>query len=86
MGAAAPTPLGLGEFRPPGRGASRELRAPEPRGSDLVGATRPHAPGFTFGRPKVNRKTAKTNGFGILFLIGLYQIWEISAPNQVFVI
>ena len=36
------------------------LRAPKPHGSDLVGATRPHTPGFTFGRPKVNRKTAKT--------------------------
>src|SRR5699024_2249340 len=27
---------------------------------NFVGATRPHTPGFTFGRPKVNRKTAKT--------------------------
>src|SRR5699024_12172556 len=54
-------------------GTSREIGgcAPEPRGSGLVGAARPHAPGvsgatrprtprFTFGRPKVNRKTAKT--------------------------
>ena len=57
----------------------RGLRAPNPRGSGLVGAARPHAPGvsgaarprtprFTFGRPKVNRKTAKTNGFGFLCL------------------
>ena len=38
----------------------RGLRTPEPRGSGLMGAPRPHAPGFTFGRPKVNRKTAKT--------------------------
>src|SRR5699024_10918446 len=57
----------------------RELRAPVPRRSDLVGATSPHAPGvsgatrprtprFTFGRPNVNRKTAKTHGFGFLCL------------------
>ena len=46
----------------------RGLRAPKPRGSGLVGAAHPHAPGFTFGRPKVNRKTAKTNGFGFLCL------------------
>ena len=59
VGAAAPTPRG-GEFRPPGRGTYRGLRAPESWGSGLVGATRPHTPGFTFGRPKVNRKTAKT--------------------------
>src|SRR5699024_5875961 len=49
VGAAAPHPQRF-----------RGLPAPAPRGSVLVGATRPHAPGFTFGRPKVNRKTAKT--------------------------
>ena len=47
--------------------------------SGVSGATRPRTPRFTFGRPKVNRKTAKTNGFGFLFLIGLYQIRDISA-------
>ena len=62
------------------------LRAPKPRGSDLVGATRPHAPGFTFGRPKVNRKTAKTKVLESFVLTSLYQIWDISASNQVFVI
>ena len=44
----------------PGLGFSGGVPAPTPRGSVLMGATRPHAPGFTFGRPKVNRKTAKT--------------------------
>ena len=69
------------------------LRAPKPRGSDLVGATRPprpgilagvthpRAPGFTFGRPKVNRKTAKTKVLDSFVLTGFYQIWNISAPN-----
>src|SRR5699024_2091033 len=71
VGAARPHAPGIGEFRPPGRGENWGLRAPESRGSDLVGAARPHTPGvsgatrprtprFTFGRPKVNRKTAKT--------------------------
>ena len=49
----------------------RGLRAPELRGSGLVGATRPHAPRFTFGRPKVNRKTAKTKVLDSFVLIGL---------------
>ena len=92
VGAARPHAPGIGEFRPPGRGENRGLRAPESRGSDLVGAARPHTPGvsgatrprtprFTFGRPKVNRKTAKTNGFGFLFPIGLYQVWYFSATE-----
>src|SRR5699024_330254 len=63
--------LGKGSFAPPERGVSRGLRAPVPRGLDPVGVTHPHTPGFTFGRPKVNRKTAKTNGFGFLCPIGL---------------
>ena len=47
----------------------------------LAGAARPRAPGFTFGRPKVNRKTAKTNGFGFLCLIGLYQNRNYTATE-----
>ena len=70
----------------PGPWGVRGLPAPELRGSDLVGAARPHAPGFTFGRPKVNRKTAKTKVLDSFVLTSLYQIWDISAPNQVFVI
>ena len=33
---------------------------PRPGPGFLAGAARPRTPGFTFGRPKVNRKTAKT--------------------------
>ena len=61
--------------------ASRGLRAPEPRGSGLVGTTRPHTPGFTFGRPKVNRKTAKTKVLDSFVLTSLYQIWNIPATE-----
>ena len=50
----------------------------------LMGATRPNTLGFTFGRPKVNRKTAKTNGFGFLCLIGLYQDRNFSATESGF--
>ena len=60
---------------------SRGLRAPEPRSSGLVGATRPHTPGFTFGRPKVNRKTAKTKVLDSFVLTSLYQIWNIPATE-----
>ena len=52
--------------------------------SGVSGATRPRTPGFTFGRPKVNRKTAKTNGFGFLCLIGLYQNGNFSATESGF--
>ena len=83
-GACGPHTPGQGNFAPPGRVTYRGLRAPKSRGSDLVGATRPHAPGFTFGRPKVNRKTAKTNGFGFLCLIGLYQNGNFSATESGF--
>src|SRR5699024_7816889 len=38
----------------------------------LVGAAHPHAPGFTFGRPKVNRKTAKTKVLDSFVLISPY--------------
>ena len=73
----------------------RELRAPDPLGSDPVGVAHPHTPGvsgatrprtprFTFGRPKVNRKTAKTHGFGFLFPIGLYQWGKFSATESGF--
>ena len=34
------------------------LPAPTPQA--FAGVTHPRTPGFTFGRPKVNRKTAKT--------------------------
>ena len=34
--------------------------ATDPTPPEISGATRPRTPGFTFGRPKVNRKTAKT--------------------------
>src|SRR5699024_8954070 len=44
---------------------------PGPDRRIVAGATRPRTPRFTFGRPKVNRKTAKTHGFGFLFLISL---------------
>ena len=49
-------------------GSLRGLTAPTPRGGGVSpsgakgesGAARPRTPRFTFGRPKVNRKTAKT--------------------------
>ena len=53
---------------------------------DVSGAARPRTPRFTFGRPKVNRKTAKTKVLDSFVLTSLYQIWNIFAPNQVFVI
>ena len=55
--------------------------AARPHTPGVSGATRPRTPRFTFGRPKVNRKTAKTNGFGFLFPIGLYQVWYFSATE-----
>src|SRR5699024_1689809 len=75
VGAAGPTPR-----------ASRGLRAPAPRGPGLVGATRPHTPGFTFGRPKVNRKTAKSKVLDS-FVQSVCINGETSLPlNEVFVI
>ena len=62
--------------------AAQELvGAARPHTPGVSGATRPRTPRFTFGRPKVNRKTAKTNGFGFLFPIGLYQVWYFSATE-----
>src|SRR5699024_7025355 len=58
------------------------LRPPHP--GILAGVTHPRTPGSTFGRPKVNRKTAKTNGFGFLCLIGLYQDRNFSATESGF--
>ena len=75
----------------------RELRAPDPLGSDPVGVAHPHTPGvsgatrprtprFTFGRPKVNRKTAKTKVLDSFFQ-SVCVNGETSLPlNQVLVI
>ena len=52
-----------------------------PHTPGFAGAARPHTPGVTFGRPKVNRKTAKTKVLDSFVLTGFYQIWNISAPN-----
>ena len=54
---------------------------PRPGPGFLAGAARPRTPGFTFGRPKVNRKTAKTKVLDSFVLPSLYQIWDISEPN-----
>ena len=62
------------------------FRASPARTREFAGAARPRTPGFTFGRPKVNRKTAKTKVLESFVLTSLYQIWDISASNQVFVI
>ena len=44
---------------------------PGPDRGIVAGATPPRTPRSTFGRQKGNRKTAKTQGFGFLFLISL---------------
>ena len=49
-----------------------------------MGAARPHAPGFTFGRPKVNRKTAKTKVLDSFILIGSNQWRKYSATESGF--
>ena len=62
------------------------------RERDFVGATRPHTPIFSggyppprpgvhFWTPKSEPKNRQNQGFGFLFPIGLYQSWDISAPN-----
>ena len=57
-----------------------------PRGEGRIGGYAPPNPAVHFWPPKSEPKNRQNQGFGFLFLIGLYQIWDISAPNQVFVI
>ena len=56
-----------------------------PRPGSLGGYAPPN-PAVHFWTPKSEPKNRQNQGFGFLFLIGLYQIWNISAPNQVFII
>ena len=55
-----------------------------PRGVGRLGGCPPPHPGVHFWTPKSEPKNRQNQGFGFLFLIGLYQIWNISAPNQFF--
>ena len=64
-GACGPHTPGFGEFRSRGCVTSRGLRTPEPRGSDLVGATRPHAPGFTISHLNALRATVRIEAYGL---------------------
>ena len=50
----APHPLNLGG-----------LPAPVPRSSDLVGATRPHAPGFTISHLNALRAAVRIEAYGL---------------------
>src|SRR5699024_9044879 len=62
--------------------AMRGLRPPHPR---RWGVSPPGASDF-FDAEKVTKKAPGTPRSPIFVSIGLYQTWNISAPNQVFVI
>ena len=94
MGAEAPTPRGRGVSPPGAKGAAGATRprtprfrscggCPPPRPGCFGGYTPPY-PAVHFWTPKSEPKNRQNQGFGFLCLIGLYQIWNISAPNQFF--
>ena len=94
MGAEAPTPRGRGVSPPGAKGAAGATRPRTPRFRSCGGCPPPRPgcfggyappyPAVHFWTPKSEPKNRQNQGFGFLCLIGLYQIWNISAPNQFF--
>ena len=66
-GLRAPTPQGLGSFAP--------------RGEGRIGGYAPPNPAVHFWTPKSEPKNRQNQGFGFLFLIGLYQLGKLAAPE-----
>ena len=93
-GLPGPTPRGRG-VSPPGARGFWGLRPPYPQSIGGYAPPNPAVHYLSFEcpaggdedrglravRPKVNRKTAKTKVLDSFVLTGLYQIWDISAPN-----